>query len=57
MTCRHKRVTLITLWVGIGISACLTRGSVAALVILALVLVGVTMRVAMLPTASAGSDG
>lgn len=51
MTHRHKVVTLVTLWVGIGVSMYLSREAVAALVVLALVLVGVTLHVLTLETA------
>ncbi len=53
MTRGHKIVTLVTLWVGIGVSMYLSREAVAALVVLAIVLVGVTLHVLTLETAPA----
>jgi uncharacterized membrane protein YbaN (DUF454 family) len=52
MTRRHKATTLVTLWVGIGISMYLSHTSVVALIVLAIVLVGVTTHIALLPTAA-----
>ena len=52
MTMRHKVTTLAMLWVGIGVSVYLSRASVAAIVVLAVVVVGVTIHVLVLPTAA-----
>lgn len=53
MTRRHKVVTLVTLWLGIGVSVYFAREAVAALVVLGVVLVGVTLHILTLETAPA----
>ena len=52
MTRGHKVFTLITLWVGVGISIYLSREALAAVIVLSLVIVGVTIHVLTLRTAS-----
>ena len=51
MTARHKRYTLATLWVGIGLSAFVVRHSLVALIALAAVVLGVTIHILTLKTA------
>jgi len=55
MTLRHKVTTLSTLWAGIGISGFFSRTSVAAIVLLTVVLVSVTIHILVLPTAASQS--
>ena len=54
MTLRHKVTTLATLWGGIGVSMYLSRGSLAAIIVLSVVLAGVTIHVLALRTAAPG---
>jgi uncharacterized protein len=51
MTLRHKVTTLVSLWVGIGVSAYFSRESVVAIIVLSVVLAGVTVHILTLPTA------
>jgi uncharacterized protein len=52
MARRHKVTTLAMLWVGIGISIYLSRSSIIAVLVLAVVVVGVTTHILVLPTAA-----
>lgn len=57
MTRGHKIWTLATLWAGIGVSIYLSRHAAAAIVVLAIVLVGVTIHILTLQTARGASEG
>lgn len=54
MTRRHKAFTLVTLWVGVGISIYLSRHALAAVIVLSLVIAGVTIHILTLATADPG---
>jgi len=51
MARRHKVTTLITLWLGIGISVYFSRTSALAIIVLITILLGVTIHILVLPTA------
>lgn len=58
MTRGHKVWTLVTLWAGIGVSIYLSREALAAIIVLVIVLVGVTIHILTLRTADGRSaDG
>ena len=56
MTVGHKVTTLVTLWIGIGVSGYFARTSIVAVIILGIVLLGVTIHIVTLPTADADSE-
>jgi uncharacterized protein len=53
MTRGHKVFTLVMLWVGVGFSIYLSRHAIAAIIVLSLVIVGVTIHILTLKTADA----